>query len=88
MSEWQPISTVPHDRFVLLLDSGNPRWAGNMEVGKWFGMPGDEDDGCFWSAGGPNGGLELERDFTHWMELPPDEVDADQTTENNGRKDD
>lgn len=66
---WKPISTVPKDRYVLLFTPDNPRWAGNMEVGMWFG----EDDGCFWSCGGPNGGLELNQDnWTHWAELPSD----------------
>ncbi len=49
-----------------------------MEVGRWFG---DVDDGCFWSPGGPNGGLEVSGEyasghyagrFTHWMDLPED----------------
>ncbi len=68
MSEWQPIETAPSDRYILLLDRSRPAWDGNMEVGKWFG---DASNGCWWSSGGPNGGLELEFDFTHWMPLPP-----------------
>lgn len=70
MSEWQPIETVPKDCYVLLYEPEIPTWAGNMEVAKWFG---DLDDGgCFWSCGGPNGGLELGtyRQFTHWRLLP------------------
>ncbi len=67
---WHPIETAPRDRYILLLESDEPIWAGNMEVGCWYGG----DDGCFWSSGGPNGGLELDfdgtRKFTHWMELP------------------
>lgn len=70
MTNWQPIETAPRDRYILLLFPEQPDWAGNMEVGKWFG----EKDGCFWSVGGPNGGLELDRDFTHWMELPPSTI--------------
>lgn len=77
---WQPIETIPHDRYVLLCDAKDAvRWDGNMEVGKWFG---DAEDGCFWSCGGPNGGLELDGPhgwggghytrFTHWMDLPED----------------
>ena len=69
MSKWQPIETAPRDRYILLLDRSRPAWDGNMEVGKWFGGAGD---GCWWSSGGPNGGLELEYDFTHWQPLPPD----------------
>jgi hypothetical protein len=68
MSEWKPINSVPRDRYVLLFCPDDPDWAGNMDVGKWFGD--DEPTGCFWSSGGPNGGLELERNWTHWMELP------------------
>lgn len=68
MNEWQPIETVPSDRFVLLFCDDEPRWAGNMEVGKWYG----EDAGGFWSCGGPNGGGELGNAFTHWMDLPED----------------
>ena len=68
MSEWKPIETAPKDRYVLLLDPSIPEWAGNMDVGKWYG---DEHDGCWWSCGGPNGGLELEFEFTHWQDLPP-----------------
>lgn len=64
MSEWRPIETAPDDRYVLLFDPSTPDWDGNMEVGRRYGD-------CWWSAGGPNGGLELERDFTHWMPLPP-----------------
>ena len=75
--KWQPIENVPDDRYVLLFACNCPRWDGNMEVGKWY--PDEENGGCFWSCGGPNGGLELEYDchghhgrFTHWMDLPPD----------------
>jgi len=74
MSDWQPIETVPKDRYVLLYTEDEPDWAGNKEVGKWFDGDGDNEwfrGGCFWSIGGPNGGLELERKWTHWMELPP-----------------
>lgn len=67
MSDWQPIETVPKDRYVLLYTPDEPDWAGNKEVGKWFGG----DDGGFWSCGGPNSGLELESNWTHWAELPP-----------------
>lgn len=75
---WQPINSVPWDRYVLLCDKGAVRWDGNMEVGKWFGE--DEPSACFWSPGGPNGGLEIGGhvsmghydDFTHWMDLPDD----------------
>lgn len=78
MSKWQPIETVPRDRYVLLCDKTAVRWDGNMEVGKWFGD--DEPWACFWSCGGPNGGLEINGSshgghydkFTHWMDLPPD----------------
>ncbi len=77
MKEWQRIDTVPHDRYVLLFSRDAVRWDGNMEVGKWYG---DEKGGCFWSPGGPNGGLEISGElrpghygeFTHWMELPED----------------
>ncbi len=76
MTKWQSIETVPRDRYVLLCDKNAAAWDGNMEVGKWFG--GDEPRACFWSCGGPNGGLELNGDshpghydrFTHWMDLP------------------
>lgn len=71
---WQPIETVPHDRYVLLYAPDCPDWDGNMEVGRWFG---DEDGGRFWSCGGPNGGLPLDEycghhgeTYTHWMDLP------------------
>jgi hypothetical protein len=81
MSDWQPISTVPKDRYVLLYDPTTPRWDGNMDVGRWFG---DDQDGCFWSCGGPNGGLELSdvgtsipNRYTHWMDLPPDPDEKD-----------
>lgn len=68
---WQPISTAPWDRYVLLCDRSEPRWNGNMEVGKWFGE--NEPTACFWSSGGPNGGLEYGyNQFTHWMDLPED----------------
>ena len=75
MREWKPIATVPLDRYVLLYSPDCPAWDGNMEVGRWYG---DEKDGCFWSCGGPNGGLELNGSassghydrFTHWMDLP------------------
>lgn len=75
MPEWKPIETVPKDRYVLLFSPDCPSWDGNMEVGRWFG---DGESGCFWSCGGPNGGLELNGDghpenydrFTHWMPLP------------------
>lgn len=75
MSNWQPIETVPKDRYVLLFADDCPAWDGNMEVGRWYG---DEHDGEFWSCGGPNGGLELGTPtspghygrFTHWMDLP------------------
>lgn len=66
---WQPIETVPKDRYVLLFNPHEPAWAGNMDVGKWFD-DGFGNGGCFWSCGGPNGGLELEDPFTRWMELP------------------
>lgn len=67
---WQPIETVPKDRYVLLFNQDTPAWDGNMEVAKWFGKEGD--DGCFWSSGGPNGGLEVGgvSEFSHWMPLP------------------
>ena len=76
-NEWQPIETVPRDRYVLLYSRDAVRWDGNMEVGKWVG---DDESGCFWSCGGPNGGLELGEatgmghygPFTHWMDLPED----------------
>lgn len=76
MSGWQTIETAPKDRFILLFSPQQPRWAGNMDVGKWFG---DEDsNACVWSCGGPNGGLELTDtgwgDYTHWMDLPADPV--------------
>lgn len=75
---WQPIDTVPWDRYVLLCDKNAVRWDGNMEVGRWF--CGATEYGCFWSPGGPNGGLEIGGhvsmghydDFTHWMDLPDD----------------
>lgn len=83
MSEWQPIETVPRDRYVLLFSPHAPDWDGNMEVGRWFG---DEENGCFWSPGGPNGGTELSgenatighygNDFTHWMPLPKPPVES------------
>lgn len=71
--DWKPIETVPRDRYVLLFDPDTPAWDGNMEVGKWFGD--DEPHACFWSCGGPNGGLEIgggteSRQFSHWAELP------------------
>jgi hypothetical protein len=74
---WQPIDTAPHDRYVLLFAPDAPRWDGNMEVGRWFGY---DQSGCFWSCGGPNGGLQLNdhgpghhgNRFTHWMDLPED----------------
>ena len=74
LAEWRLIETVPHDRYVLLFSPHAPRWDGNMEVAKWYG----DNEGCFWSCGGPNGGLELndeapghhQNTFTHWMELP------------------
>jgi hypothetical protein len=79
MAEWQPIETVPKDRYVLLFSRDAVRWDGNMEVGCWFG---EGEFGGFWSCGGPNGGLELNGceqggpghygPFTHWMDLPPD----------------
>ncbi len=70
--EWRPIKTVPKDRYVLLYTPDRPEWDGNMDVGKWFG---DDNSGCFWSCGGPNGGLELSgpyhrAKFTNWQELP------------------
>lgn len=65
---WQPIATVPRDRYVLLFNPNSPDWDGNMDVGRWFGD--DEPLAGFWSCGGPNGGLELEDNFTHWMPLP------------------
>lgn len=68
MSGWQPINTVPRDRYVLLFTPEAPDWDGNMEVGRWFGD--DEAWACFWSPGGPNGGLEIEGNWTHWMPLP------------------
>jgi hypothetical protein len=72
--KWSPISTVPKDRYVLLLRDDTPAWDGNMDVGRWFD---DERGGCFWSSGGPNGGLELNMQgwgkYTHWMELPSTE---------------
>lgn len=69
MTQWRPIATVPKDRYVLLFDADAPDWDGNMEVAKWFG---DDIEGCFWSCGGPNGGLEVggHRKFSHWAELP------------------
>lgn len=79
MSYWQPIETAPRDRYILLFSPDGPRWDGNMEVGKWAG----DDDGCFWSCGGPNGGLELGdvtsgshhgNRFTYWMDLPADPI--------------
>jgi hypothetical protein len=77
--EWHPIASVPKDRYVLLFDPESPRWDGNMEVGRWFG---EEDDGCFWSSGGPNGGLEIgggnePRQFSHWAELPQDATNGE-----------
>jgi len=56
ISEWKTITTHPRDRYILLFSPDRPRWDGNMDVGKWFG---DETWGCFWSSGGPNGGLEI-----------------------------
>lgn len=71
--EWQPIETVPDDRYVLLFCPDTPSWNGNMDVGKWFG---DKENGCFWSCGGPNGGLELDGiEFSHWMDLPAPPTD-------------
>lgn len=74
---WNPIETVPKDRYVLLFDPSDQRWDGNIEVGKWFEYEDDQSMSCFWSCGGPNGGLELDQSseptksrFTHWMELP------------------
>lgn len=71
---WHPISTVPRDCYVLLFTEDAPRWDGNMEVGRWFGD--DNPSACFWSRGGPNGGLELGdmTDFTYWTHLPSDAV--------------
>lgn len=59
---WQLITSAPKDRYILLFSPEEPRWAGNMEVGKWFGD--DDEWACVWSRGGPK--------FTHWMELPDD----------------
>jgi hypothetical protein len=70
MSEWQPIETAPKDRYILICEANEPAWAGNMFVAKWFG---DDETACFWTSGGPNGGIDLEPriySFTHWMPLP------------------
>ena len=66
MSEWRDIETAPKDAYILLFNPEAPDWDGNMDVGRWYGS----DDGGFWSCGGPNGGLELDYPFSHWMPLP------------------
>lgn len=70
---WKPLTQpFPKDRYILLFSPGAPDWDGNMEVGQLWGD-------CFWSCGGPNGGLELDPEgtishhdnaFTHWRDLP------------------
>lgn len=71
MSDWQPIETAPRDGTYVLLYNGEPMWAGCYECAAWFG---EGETACWWSAGGPNGGLEVsyvkDGDLTHWMPLP------------------
>lgn len=75
MSYWRKIETAPKDRYILLFSPCAPAWDGNMEVARWFG---DDDNGGWWSCGGPNGGIDLQDGgpghhggcFTHWMDLP------------------
>jgi hypothetical protein len=72
--DWQPFTTVPANRYVLLTSAPDPEW---MEVAIRYG---DEEDDCFWSCGGANGGTDditppsgnrgTNRGITHWQELP------------------
>ncbi len=74
---WQPIETAPNDRYIMVYTPDSPGWNGNMFVVKWFGDGpvrsttnyGEVD--CFWTCGGPNGGIDLDGiTFTNWMPLP------------------
>lgn len=77
VNEWFPIDYAKsQNRYFLLFDPDTPRWDGNMEVGKWWT---DAVGGCFWSSGGPNGGGELEDNYTRCMELPGDYVPEDES---------
>ena len=65
---WRTMDSAPKDRWILVCDRQEPDWAGNMWVVKWFG---DDEFACWWTSGGPNGGIDYESDaFTHWMPLP------------------
>lgn len=70
---WRGIESAPRDGTFVLLYNGEPEWAGAFECGGWFGP---DDDGDWWSSGGPNGGLELSDRFTHWRPLPSPPQDA------------
>lgn len=70
MSEWQPISTAPKGKPVLL-------WAGgSVSVGEhgtaawqteWNGLV---DGELAWAGGYDNAGLATVHNPTHWMPLP------------------
>ena len=78
---WQPIETVPRDCTPVLLwipdcDRGQP----GVECGQWWGD-------CWWTNGGPNGGLDMDEwdAATHWMPLPaPPKEDSIFTQTNTG----